>query len=111
MNTTAQQILAKIAKAREAEKNVSPAPWRHCAVTGGWDGVEQVGGPELLALRFNEPKNAAFIASARTDLPKCWEALEVAVEALSQIEKVSIALENTLSSKALSKVNSILARP
>lgn len=83
--TTYDKILAELQKSTELANAATKGPWRHCAVKGGWDGVESASGETICELVANVPVNATFIASARTDLPKRDAALRVAVEALRHI--------------------------
>lgn len=54
----------------------TPTPWRHRAVSGGWDGVVAETGEEICRLSYNNPSNADFIATACN----CHEALVSALE-------------------------------
>jgi hypothetical protein len=55
----------------------TPVPWKHRAVSGGWDGVVAETGEEICRLSYNNPSNADFIATACN----CHEALVEACKA------------------------------
>lgn len=128
----ANQILAHIAKAREAEKNVTRPPWTRknldinvVTILDGKITVHHETHPDDVFdrdVRDRLKADTQFVASARTNLPKCWEALEVLVKAMKiqadgvvpiECEPLSepFATDQWLvnqAEKALSKVNAIL---
>lgn len=120
--SAAQSILTHIAKAREAEKNVTKGPW---ISDEKWIEVHNERGPSRKIAScegYQRENNASFIAAARADLPKCWEALEVLTKALEKQlhdsdtqdrvdKRYSTSGRTDDLNDALSKVNSILARP
>ena len=56
----------------------TPGPWKHVAVSGGWDGVADSHGNEICRLVLNEPANATLIAAA----PELLQALDHAARSL-----------------------------
>ncbi len=60
-------------------------PWKHCSVTGGWDGIESNDGQLVAKLALNNPANAEYIVLACNSHKDLLDACKAQYEAIDRL--------------------------